>query len=349
VSWPKPEYSKTQVKKAGKIILDDESELEDLFEAVDVIENWRSCHGYPVNTFQSTLRSKIKLIDSNALVSQRLKRMPSILNKLNRFPSMSLARMQDFGGLRAVVGSIKKLRALEANYRNSRFKHELVSCKDYVQSPKPSGYRSIHLVYKYINPLAPEYDGLFVELQLRTKLQHAWATAVETMGTFLDQALKSSEGQDVWLIYFSLCGAAFAHLEKSPAPEEYEEKTSKAIYNQLLSMSRRLRVVDKLNGFSVAANNITLKNRRGAYHLIVLKFKERKVSIQSYRKSNLEKASSDYAHIEKEITGGAPIHAVLVSAGSIDNLRKAYPSYFLDTREFIKYLSQVSKAYEKIC
>ena len=80
--------------------------------------------------------------------------------------------------------------------------HELHTSRDYIQHPKPSGYRSIHLVYKYKNPISPEYNGLFVELQIRTRLQLAWATAVETMGTYLGHALKSSEGPERWLDFF---------------------------------------------------------------------------------------------------------------------------------------------------
>lgn len=348
MTWPKPIYSKSQVSKAGKIILEPASSYDEFVDSFKIIEHWRSCHGYPVNTFQATLRNKLKLVDEDALVSQRLKRMFSILNKLHRFPSMELARMQDFGGLRAVVGSLPKLRSLETNYKNSRFQHELVSFKDYVLHPKPSGYRSIHLVYRYNNPKATEYNGLFVELQIRTKLQHAWATAVETMGTFLGQALKSSEGEENWLDYFSLCSAAFSHLEKSPTNEAYANKSVKSIYRELIEKTKMLQVSDKLKGFSVAANNITVKNRRGAYHLIVLKFNERRVSIQSYAKRNLEKATDDYALLEKRISDGEAMHAVLVSASSINNLRKAYPSYFLDTEEFVKYLSKISREYGKI-
>lgn len=329
-------------------MLDPDSDFDDFYEAFQVIEHWRSCHGYPVNTFQATLRDKLKKIDPNALVSQRLKRMFSILNKLHRFPSMNLARMQDFGGLRAVVGSIRKLRELEDNYKKSRFKHELVSAKDYVLNPKPSGYRSIHLVYKYHNPKAPEYNGLFVELQIRTKLQHAWATAVETMGTFLGQALKSSVGEEDWLNYFALCSAAFSHIENCPTHEDFQKRTKKSIYIDLLSTTKRLKVTDKLKGFTVAANDITVRNRRGAYHLIVLKFKERRVSIQSYARKDLERATDDYAGLEKRITDGEAMHAVLVSANSLKSLRQAYPSYFLDTKEFIKYLEKVAREYEKL-
>lgn len=113
MTWPTPQYSKSQVTRAGKTFLEPTTGVDEWLKAYVVIENWRACHGYPINTFQATLRNKLKNIDKNALVSQRLKRFNSILNKLNRFPGMNLARMQDFGGLRAVVSSMPKLHELE--------------------------------------------------------------------------------------------------------------------------------------------------------------------------------------------------------------------------------------------
>jgi ppGpp synthetase/RelA/SpoT-type nucleotidyltranferase len=71
--------------------------------------------------------------------------------------------------------------------------------KDYIQSSRDAdGYRSLHLIYKYRNIKNPSYDGLRIELQIRTKLQHIWATAVETMGTLLGQALKYRQGEEAW-------------------------------------------------------------------------------------------------------------------------------------------------------
>jgi len=101
---------------------------------------------------------------------------------------MQLSRMQDIGGVRAVVNSIKEVRALQSEYQDTkRFTHKLARENDYILDPKTDGYRGVHLVYKYNNTLArnglaAQYKGLAIELQIRTKLQHTWATAVETMG-----------------------------------------------------------------------------------------------------------------------------------------------------------------------
>lgn len=111
----------------------------------------------------------------------------------------------------------------------------------------------------------------------------------------------------------------------------------------LLEMSEDLKVKEKLKGFSVATQNIVQSTRKEAYHLIVPKFVERRLSIESYGRRHLEATSSRYGELEWGIAQGAQTHAVLVSAGRIENLRRAHPNYFLDTREFISYLATIGK------
>jgi putative GTP pyrophosphokinase len=337
MTFVEPKFSKSQVNKAGDILIDPEKYAEaEQNWASTVLANWRACHGYPMNTFQATLRQKLKAIDARAIVAQRLKRAPSIILKLQRFQGMKLARMQDIGGLRAVVGSVPKVRKLEAEYRSSRFKHELVSSKDYINDPKEDGYRSIHLIYRYRNDGAAAFNGLSLELQFRTRLQHAWATAVETMGTFLGQALKSGQGEAQWRTFFTVAGAALAIVEGTASVPGFEGRDADDVFGQLEVTERELRVLEKLRGFAVAANHITTERGTGAYHLIVLDSLKRTVSIRPYPVARLEQASDDYAEIEQRTKAGEPIEAVLVSAGPIDALRKAYPNYFLDTQEFMQ-------------
>ncbi|SLM32666.1 RelA/SpoT domain protein [Desulfamplus magnetovallimortis] len=338
-----PKYSKSQVNKAGEILIKDNPSMNEWMWAYDVLDNWRSCHGYPINTFQATLRNKLKAVDKDALVAQRLKRMPSIISKLKRFRSMKLARMQDIGGLRSVVSDMEKVRELEKNYRKSRFNHDLVSIKDYISNPKESGYRSIHLVYKYSNSKAPEYNGLHIELQIRSKLQHYWATAVETMGTFLEYALKSSEGPQEWLNFFSLTGCAFAYLENTPPVPGYKGKSREDIYSETLNEAERLCIYDRLQAFSIVAKRIRIEKKQGSYHLIILDLDQKIVSVQTYSRRYLETANREYAKYEKRISMGENLQVVLVSAGSVDNLRRAYPNYFLDTGEFINQLRKLDE------
>jgi putative GTP pyrophosphokinase len=342
MAFVRPIYTNADVNRAGKILASDNPDDDDwIWAYYDVLANWRACHGYPINTFQSLLRMRIKLLDKNAIVAQRLKRAPSVISKLQRFKSMKLSQMQDIGGLRAVVSSIPRVRKLEELYRNSSFKHELVSSKNYIDTPKPDGYRSIHLVYRYRNDHAPHFNGLLLELQLRTGLQHAWATAVETMSTFLGQALKSGQGDENWRSFFEVASAAFSFLEGTAPVPGYEKFSRQEVFTEVARAENKLRVLHKLQGFSIAANQITAEKGAGSYHLIVLDSGKRSVVIQPFPKTQLEEASRAYALIEARAKQGEQVEAVLVSAGPVEALMKAYPNYFLDTHQFVTRIGRV--------
>ena len=98
MAWATPQYKKSRVNAAGATLIDPKASEDALEKALEVINNWRSSHSYPLNTFQVTLRKKAKQIDSNCLIAQRIKRLSSIKLKLERFSTMKLSQMQDIGG-----------------------------------------------------------------------------------------------------------------------------------------------------------------------------------------------------------------------------------------------------------
>jgi putative GTP pyrophosphokinase len=336
-----PRYTKGAINRAGIAIVDPNVDFIKVDVALELINHWRACHAYPVNTFQATLRSRLKKVCPNALVAQRLKRIPSITKKLSSNSGMQLSRMQDIGGLRAVVDTISQVEKLRSIYGNGNLTHKLIGSDDYIASPKPSGYRSLHLIYRYQNPANPQFEGLNIELQIRTKLQHAWATAVETIGSFLNQSLKSSEGPDEWLYFFRAVSAGFAVLEKCQVPEEFADQDSKKLMKLCVELGNRLDVKAKLGAFVVATNSIAEHANKRSYHLVVLDAKARTVSIQSFSKKKLESANAAYAQVEMESVYKSEVQAVLVSTDSITSLRKAFPNYFLDTRQFLSSLNRL--------
>jgi putative GTP pyrophosphokinase len=96
---PVPRESKNQINKAGQILVQDNPSPEELEWARDLADRWRACHAYPINTFQATLRLKLKGLPEDSIAAQRLKRMPTIIDKLKRYPAMKLTTMQDIGGV----------------------------------------------------------------------------------------------------------------------------------------------------------------------------------------------------------------------------------------------------------
>jgi hypothetical protein len=51
--------------------------------------------------------------------------------------------------------------------------------------------------------------------------------------------------------------------------------------------------------------------------------------------NQIKEASEEYAKYEDRAAKGARIEPVLVSAGPLKELKKAYPNYFLNVRDFI--------------
>ena len=342
MAYARPEFSNGEVRRAGDVLRLEAAPVADLEWANHVLANWRASHAYPLNTFQSTLRRKLRGIDREGVVAERLKRAPSVVAKLKRFPTMTLVQMQDIAGLRAIVSNVYRLYKLESSYVESTFEHELVNFKDYVQRPKQDGYRSIHYVYRYYNPSVPMYDRLHVELQMRTKLQHAWATAVETVDTFMGQKIKAGEPTEEWAAFFQLVSTAFARIESQPSPEPCAELSNEEVVSKLRAFDAKRRVLAKLSGFRVAANKIHSEGRKDTVlHLVVLNLESRFLNIRSYSRQDQKEANSDYAAIEKRVALGEPLDAVLVAGSTLKNLKKTYPNYYLDTQAFVARVGRV--------
>lgn len=344
MAWVTPQYSKKKVMRAGSTLFDDNASDEEFEEALMVLNNWRSSHSYPVNTFQASLRNKLKSLDIKGLVAQRLKRIPSIVAKLERFPGMSLARMQDIGGLRAVVPSLKSIYRLRESYLQSKWDHVLVSEYDYIKEPKDSGYRGIHLVYKYNNRKgdARHYEGLQLEIQIRNEVQHAWATAVETAGVFLNQALKSSMGNARWLEFFQYASSSFALMEDCEVLEGHRHLSKFDILKKTIEIATELEVIDKLTVYNSIVEELHhTQDEKTHYYLLELNTHDRNVSVSGYSREELPKATSDYLDREKAAKDNESVQIVLVAAQSVSALKKAYPNYFLDTGRFVTRLRRI--------
>lgn len=337
-----PIESKKVINRAGKILLSHNPNSIEYQEAQELANRWRACHAYPINTFQATLRTKLKGYKNNPIVAQRLKRMPTLIDKLNRFPSMQLTTMQDIGGVRGIVEDIEDVDKIIGKYvDNKNFPHDFVQKYDYIETPRDDdGYRSVHLVYKYKNKITPEYDGLRVEIQVRTKLQHIWATAVETMGTFLGQALKSRQGDQEWLDFFCIVSSAFAYIEECPPIPRFAHLSKEETFNEVKRLENLLGVLEKMKGFSTAVDFIGT-NKGYTYHLLVLNSLEHTITIKPFDRDSFEQAMEEYNKIENEAALGSKLEPVLVSAGPIETLKKAYPNLFLDITEFELNLKRI--------
>ncbi|MCA8293320.1 RelA/SpoT domain-containing protein [Burkholderia sp. AU30198] len=347
MAWVEPEFSRERVNAAGRrlvagveVIEDREPfnfvDLNDYLDATMIMSNWRASHQFPLNTFKINLRDRAIKIDDAAFVAQRLKRATSIIDKLKRFPRMRLSQMQDIGGCRAVLSSLEQVNQLRDSIKGSRIKHRLVNEKDYIITPKEDGYRGIHLIYRYVSDKKETYNNHSIEIQIRTKRQHAWATAVETVGSLTNQKLKADQGEQAWLEYFSLISAAFAHREGVPGDEDFE-----VIRERLKIFEADLHVVERLTAFQAMMKEVIADpdRRKSAYFLMKLDLTNRETLVVSYSQEQFAAATADYKKIEEENKPG--VDAVLVMADSVHALKIAYPNYFGDTTLFIAELKEI--------
>ena len=345
MGWAIPKFENDDVDAAGDLLVACTGGAlvsePDRDHAFSVINNWRSSHSFPLNTFQMLLRKKAQSVYWKSLVAQRIKRLSSIDLKLCRFPWLKLSEMQDIGGCRAVVGSVRSVKRLVNLYKESSIKHKLIHEDNYIDSPKRSGYRGIHLIYRYYSYRNHTYNSLKIEIQLRSELQHAWATAVETVGTFIQQALKSSQGEKEWLRFFALMGTAIA-IREGTAPVPSTSTDHSELVRELRDYAKSLDVENRLDTYGRALRILETPALPANLHyfLLWLDAEAKNVRVIGFRQNEQDRATQRYWEIESKISKQAGSDVVLVSVESLASLRRAYPNYFLDTRKFLKIVRQ---------
>jgi hypothetical protein len=212
---------------------------------------------------------------------------------------------------------------------------------DYITHPKSDGYRGIHIVARY-HPRKSErlpWDGQRIEIQLRTRLQHAFATAVETVTTFSGQPLKFGAGPIEWRRFFSLMGSALALREGTELVENTPHAEQQLI-GELRAAADELRVTHRLRGWADALRTLPRKDIKNfKYLLLVLNTTENTIAVKGFQ--NRRDASEGID--ELELSKRTDLDAVLVWVNSIKNLRAAYPNYYADTTAFLEALTVALK------
>ena len=84
-----------------------------------------------------------------------------------------------------------------------------------MDKPGSSGYRSHHLIFSFFprDEAENSFAGRLIEIQIRSRLQHSWASAVEAVGLYRGENLKAGIGSDEWLRLFELMSLEFAASE----------------------------------------------------------------------------------------------------------------------------------------
>lgn len=339
--WKEPEYTKRQINDAGTIVRSSTSSEKEVQAAKVIIDNWRAAHAYPLHVFYMNLRGKAGS-RPDIIVAERLKRLDSIVDKLQREKDMELHRMQDLGGCRMILPSIEDVYTYSSKFQNSRIRHEAKTPKDYIQFPKKSGYRSLHLIYRFHTdtPEKAIYNQypMLIELQFRTHLQHIWATAVESIGLFTDQALKSGQGDENIKRFFVLVSSLFALKEGCPTIPGTNPDESELIL-EIEQIDNQHHIVDMLRAIRAAVSHEEnrIPERKG-YYILQLNYQDHSINAMYFKPSDIETANKTYDYLESK-RGANPIDIVLVRAASFSTVKEAYPNYFMDIGESVELVT----------
>lgn len=340
--WTRREYPKSEIDRQASSLIpwwNDKGEPanDDIGKAYAVIQNWRNSHALPLLTFRMGLTKRARKVEQNVIIAQRLKRFVSILNKLSREPTMKISQMQDLGGCRAIFHRIDSVIKVADFYREAPYASESgLKCYDYIQSPKPDGYRGIHVVGRYRARVEKNeiWNGQRVEIQLRSQLQHAFATAVETATTFTQSQLKSGGGEIKWRRFFALTSSAIAVREGCPIVPDTPERVDDLV-GELRELTRELKVRQLLKGWTDAVKTLPKSTiDKASWLLLVLDIEGKTIKVTGF--TDRKKAGKELSAIERDTA--AQVDAVLVWVSSINKLKSAYPNYYADTAAFLSAL-----------
>ena len=171
--------NRTEIHKLGKRIRESYGDGTGRVEVADLemLQEYRLSYRDTIAEVFKILYDIGKRVDSQCIVTYRIKRINSIVEKLKRYPTTAFEHMVDIAGCRCITGDTKQVYKIVRKLRENPaliIKDKDKEKGDYIQNPKPDGYRSVHLYVSLANG-----DGKQVEIQIRDREQHNWATLVE--------------------------------------------------------------------------------------------------------------------------------------------------------------------------
>lgn len=342
-------FDRKQVDEAGDLLKEviplARFRTPEVLQAFAVANAWREQHLVAMRQIRAQLAAANRVLATGGVTAARLKRMPAIRKKLRRI-DFKLSEIQDLGGCRVILPSVDEVSRFQ-EYLGSSDRHRLRDVNDYIRKPKRDGYRSLHLLLDHEDCRFPQYRGLRIELQVRTHLQHAWATAVEALGLYMRVNIKGGGGSEEWRRLLMLMSCEFAeHEGRAPvrgAP------IGVARQQEILELDARLgaqAALDKLSlGFQVI--NRWVLDRSAKYLLLRYDHDQRQVSLRTF--SEAPDSAGAYRDEERRLaiaameTEDPHSDTVLVSLSQLNDLRRAFPNYFGDVRMFREQLRHICK------
>ena len=313
--------SKKQIAKLGKRLSESEGEVCDL--DLTMLQEYRKSFKAPLSDVFDQLKKMSIKIDSKSIVTYRIKRIDTIINKLRRFSKnvngrMSLDNIGDIAGCRCILhneNQIYRLKDLLIKHYKSNIDYS--DKHDYIKNPQESGYRSLHLYVKH-----PKYKRK-VEIQLRTIEHHDWATLVEIIDLIFGTKIKEGTKDENQLKYFLQLFSRKENLDTREIKELIKIEQQNKIY-------KKISIVFRNNYLNVRKAWLS-RQKKGCYYVIEANNITKTSFIENF--SNYDEAENVYYD---KYVGNRESNIVLTYLldANFTQLSKAYANYILTVHTF---------------
>ena len=349
-------YSNNGVKKAGRRLRKKEGDLK---SATATIQQFRAAHEKPLNTIAYLVGRCCRELGIDVKPVTRLKRLETIVDKLQRKSldgettnATCVTNMNDIGGCRAIfpdLGSLEKaIERLQVTVEKvGRVK--IKDIDDYITNPKPNdcGYRSLHVIYRYDHASGKSFN---IEAQLRTRLQHLWATTVEIVDILEGTKIKThshspDEDKDTlqiqWEELLSIMSQYIADAEGAIALSDDD----KAVFsNRLIELNCEINALSRLRSFKILSEKVEGCCDGSTEHVLLVIDEASLELIFSEEFENYNQAISVYNAAEKMTRSHARINTLLISTKNMGQLSEAYPNYLGDCASFITLFEEAMQS-----
>lgn len=221
-------------------------------------------------------------------------------------------------------------------------RHVIHHQNNHIATPKADGYRSWHLVLSYKGKDSDAvFDGRRVEVQVRTRLQHSWATAVEAIGLFRREDLKGGQGNSDWLRLFQLMASELALAEGMPLVDGTEDRPRRI--EEIKELDKALMAASTLDNLAWVANYVEtgfIPPEKPRYWQLTYDHVNKAVKVEGFFSPVGGTRSYDESETAIE-RSGLHLNTVLVEVDAVENLIEAYPNYFGDVQLFKNSLTKI--------
>ena len=349
-----PPSSKRAVNRSGEKIAIGEDEQSDIL----LVDQWRASHAYVLNTFQIFFKRRVADHDIDIEFAQRLKRRNTIIDKLQRRTAAGdrligdVTSMQDFAGCRLIFPDMESLNSFRKFVHSPEkmrsvfhvLKHAENPDKfNYFECPKWTGYRGIHEIFIHRprphrkgEDVAKPWRNLLCEIQYRTRIQHAWATALE-ISDFLDgertKFAMQEEDMNPRVNFFRLVSELLARYHEN-ATHALREMSINELRIQIRNLDSELGIMGRLRAMRAIEDFPKLKRHNV---LNVIKGEDGEPKLEVFVFNNSVDAIRKSQELESSVES---LNAVYVASDRPGELRRAYKNYFNDPLDFVELVTQ---------